>query len=64
MRATQHQDYTESKQRLRTEINNHVQDFLYRGGRIDVISTGNPQARPGHRQASVELAFIPRLFED
>lgn len=35
---TQHQDNLQSKQRLRREISSHIEDFLHRGGRIEVIT--------------------------
>ncbi len=38
MRATEHVANTFSKQRLRLELNNHIEDFLHQGGRIEVLS--------------------------
>ncbi len=38
MRATEHVANTFSKQRLRVELNNDIEDFLHKGGSIEVLS--------------------------
>ncbi len=67
MYTTQHQDTLPAKQRLRTEINTHIEDFLHKGGRIEVVvelSAHNRTVRLGHKQAAAELPVIPDLYGD
>lgn len=67
MRTIQQLDTVQSKQRQRIEISNHVEDFLHKGGRIEVVaepSLCNNSARPGHRPAAAELALISNLLDE
>jgi hypothetical protein len=56
-----------SKQRLRDDISNHVQDFLDKGGIIKVVSelagpgTSN---RPGWWPAAADAIYLPRMEKD
>ena len=67
MRTVQHQDYPQAKQRLRSEINTHIEDFLLKGGRIEVVSQLSERivpARFSHRTAEADMAFIPALYAE
>ncbi len=67
MYTTQHQETFPAKQRLRTEINAHIEDFLHKGGRIEVVvelSAHNRKVRLWHKQAAAELTVIPNLYGD
>ena len=58
---------TVSKQRLRDDIGNHVQDFLDKGGKIEVVSelagpgTSN---RPGWRPAAADAIYLTGMDKD
>jgi hypothetical protein len=58
---------TVSKQRLRDDIGNHVQDFLAKGGKIEVVSelaepvTSN---RPGWWPAAAQAIHLPSMDKD
>jgi hypothetical protein len=65
MRTTDNPGGTHSKQRLRVEINNHIEDFLHRGGKIQVLAElpGAGQfSQGGHWPAAGEVAafFSPQ----
>jgi len=40
MRSISHSEDFCAKDKLRSEINSQVQEFLHRGGRIEVLGTG------------------------
>lgn len=67
MRVTQTFANTVSKQRLRDDIGNHVQDFLDNGGKIQVVSelagpgTSN---RSGWWPAAADAIYLPRMDRD
>ena len=67
MRVTQTLANAVSKQRLRVDISNHVQDFLDKGGVIKVVSelpqpgTSN---RPGWWPAAANAIYLPRMDKD
>lgn len=62
MHTAQHQEKLQSKQRLRSEISSQIEDFLHRGGRIEVVNalqaTGE-HSRPGYWPAAADYAFVP-----
>ncbi len=50
------------KQGLRVELNHHIEDFLRKGGRIEVVDgRGAPGAntRPGRWPAAADLLSLP-----
>ncbi len=67
MRATQTMANPVSKQRLRDDIGNHVQDFLDKGGIIKVVSereepgTGN---RSGWWPAAADAIYLTGMDKD
>jgi hypothetical protein len=67
MRVTQTFANSVSKQRLRVDIGNHVQDFLDKGGTIEVVSelagpgTSN---RPGWWPTEAHAIYLPRMEID
>jgi hypothetical protein len=67
MRVTQTLANTVSKQRLRVDIGNHVQDFLDKGGVIKVVSE---LVEPGTRThpcwwpAAANAIYLPRMDND
>jgi hypothetical protein len=67
MRVTQTFANTVSKQRLRDDIGNHVQDFLDKGGVIKVVSelvepcTSN---RLGWWPTAANAIYLPRMDND
>jgi len=67
MRVTQTFANTVSKQRLRDDIGNHLQEFLDKGGIIKVVSereepfTGN---RSGWWPAAADAIYLPRMDRD
>lgn len=67
MRATQTLANTVSKQRLREDISNHVQDFLDNGGKIEVVSKlAGPATtiRTGWWPAAADTIYLPRIDKD
>jgi hypothetical protein len=61
MRATENLTNTFSKQRLRVELNNHIEDFLHKGGRIEVLSgltELSASARLGRWPAAAETVSL------
>ena len=67
MRATQNEDTVQSKQRLRTEISSHVEDFLHNGGRIEVVQVSSHigiSAKTSHRPVAVDLALLASLVDE
>lgn len=62
MRAPQSLATEILKQGQRIELNNHIEDFLLKGGTIDVVNgPGEPGAniRPGRRPAAADLLGLP-----
>ena len=62
MRATENLANTFSKQRLRVELNNHIEDFLSKGGRIEVlggVAELSARTRFGRWTAAAEVASFP-----
>lgn len=69
MRTSEYQDtgQSHSKQRLRAEISNHVEDFLHKGGTIEVVdkqSHVSNAMRMCHRPAAAEQALLSRMFDE
>jgi len=69
MRTSEYQDtgLSQSKQRLRAEISNHVEDFLHKGGRIEVVdkqSLACNGARIVHRPAAADLSPISSMLDE
>jgi hypothetical protein len=50
------------KQSLRLELNHHIEDFLRKGGRIEVVDEvgeAGANTRPGRRPAAADLLSLP-----
>jgi|GEM_PF-879025 len=67
MRATENFANAFSKQRLRVELNNHIEDFLHKGGRIEVLSglaelSASP--RLGRWPAAAKVVSLPSSDTD
>jgi hypothetical protein len=63
MRTTENLANIHAKQRLRVELNNHIQDFLHKGGRIAVVSglaEHSASTRLGRWPAAAEVISLPR----
>ena len=62
MRTTENLANTFSKQRLRVELNNHIEDFLSKGGRIEVLgglAELSARSRFGPWTTAAEVARFP-----
>ncbi len=67
MRVTQTFANTVSKQRLRVDIDKHIQDFLDQGGRIEVVSqlaAPSANTRLGWWPEAVEIIHLPSTDND
>jgi hypothetical protein len=67
MRVTQTFANTVSKQRLRDDIGNHVQDFLDNGGKIEVVSelaVPGTSNRSSWWPAAADAIYLPRMDRD
>ncbi|MEZ5502482.1 MAG: hypothetical protein R3E50_07385 [Halioglobus sp.] len=67
MRITENPTEGAAKQRLRDEINRHIEDFLHRGGRIEVLGgrdAGHPDNLFAGRPATAEVLNLLNLASD